>query len=116
MAIFLKQSRETDIDAFMTRLDSFADSLVAEIFRRNCPGKVYPNYGSALKHPTLLALLPTAMQAFDSLHQLRLQSLTAHPRSLKTGVATRRLRHSDYRKLRPILEAAFDEIERIIFP
>ena len=91
MAIFLKQSRETDIDAFMTRFDSFADSLTAEIFRRNCPGKAYPNYGSALKHPTLLALLPTTMQAFESLHQLRLQSLTAHPRSLKTGVATRRL-------------------------
>jgi len=65
MAIFLKQSREADIDAFMTRFDSFADNLTAEIFRRYCPGRIYPKYGSALKHPTLVALLPNAMKAFD---------------------------------------------------
>lgn len=114
MAIFLKQSRETDIDAFMTRFDSFADNLTAEIFRRKVVGKKYPNYGSALKHPILVSSLPNAMNAFSLLHDLRLESVTAHPRSLKTGVGTRRLKHRDFYKIRPVLQAAFDEIEQTI--
>ena len=43
-------------------------------------------------------------------------SVTAHPRSLKTGVGTRRLKHRDFYKLRPVLQAAFDEFERIVVP
>ena len=45
MAIFLKQSRETDIDAFMTRFDSFSDKIVEITFRNYCPTKQYPPYG-----------------------------------------------------------------------
>jgi hypothetical protein len=96
MAIFLKQSRETDIDAFMTRFDSFTDKITEHIFKINCPGKQYPNYGVALKHPILTALLPNTMEAFENLHALRLASITAHPRSVKTGAGTRRLKHRDY--------------------
>jgi hypothetical protein len=114
MAIFLKQSQETDIDAFMTRFDSFADKLIEEVFRRNCPGKTYPNYGSVLRHPTLTRLLPKAIKAFEDLHGLRLESFTAHPRSFKTGAGTRRLKHRDFDKLGPALVAAFDEFERIV--
>jgi hypothetical protein len=98
----------------MTRFDSFADKLTEEVFRRNCPGKTYPKYGSALKHPTLTALLPKAMKAFEDLHALRLESFTAHPRSLKTGAGTRRLKHRDFYQLRPALVAAFDEFEHIV--
>jgi retron-type reverse transcriptase len=116
MAIFLKQSRETDIDAFMTRFDSFVDKITENIFRRHCPGKNYPNYGSALKHPTLVTLLPNSMKAFGELHTLRLQSMTAHPRSQKTGAGTRRLKHRDFHKVRPSLETAFDELEQIVIP
>jgi len=116
MAIFLKQSKETDIDAFMTRFDSFSDKITTELFRRNCPGKTYPNYGHAIKHPSLTAILPTTMKAFGDLHKLRLESITAHPRSFKTGAPTRRLKHHDFDKIRPVLEAAFDEFERVIVP
>jgi hypothetical protein len=116
MAIFLKQSRETDIDAFMTRFDSFADKIVEVTFSHYCPGKKYPAYGSALANPTLIALLPRTMKTFSDLHQLRLASITAHPRSLKTGTGTRRLRHSDFVRVRPSLEAAFDEFEQFCVP
>lgn len=116
MAIFLKQSRESDIDAFITRFDSFADMIVKELFKRHCPGKTYPPYGSALKNPTLVALLPLLMKVFGGLHDLRLQSVTAHPRSFKTGKGTRRLKHYDFRKIRPGLIAAFDVLETVITP
>jgi hypothetical protein len=114
MAIFLKQSQETDIDAFMTRFDSFADKLIEVVFQRNCPGKTYPNYGSALKNPTLVSLLPTTIKSFEDLHSLRLESFTAHPRSSKSGAGTRRLKHRDFHKLRPALVAAFDEFEHVV--
>ena len=112
MAIFLKQSLETDIDAFITRLDSFCDKLIQEVFRRNCSGK-YPNYGVALKNPTVVSLLPKATIILHDLHALRLESMTAHPRA-KSGLGTRRLKHRDFYKLRPALVAAFDEFERIV--
>jgi hypothetical protein len=113
MTIFLKQSPETDIDAFLIRLDSFADKITEVLFGKYCSGKQYPAYGSALKNPMLGTLFPTTMKAFSELHKLRLDSITAHPRSLKTGTGTRRLKHRDFAKLQPALEAAFDEFERV---
>jgi hypothetical protein len=113
MAIFLKQSRETDIDAFMTRFDSFSDKIVGVLFSNYCPTKQYPDYGAALKHPTLTALLPKMMKAFNDLHKLRLDSITAHPRSRKTGAGTRRLKHREFTTLRPALVAGFDEFEHL---
>lgn len=116
MALFLKQRRETDIDAFLTQFDSFADAITEELFKRFCPGKKYPNYGGAFKHPTLVSNLPVTMDAFLTLHNLRLSSFTAHPRSLKSGSGTRRLKHADYRKIAPVLAAAFDELETGVAP
>jgi hypothetical protein len=116
MTILLKQSRESDIDAFLTRLDSFSDGLVKEIFRRYCTGKTYPKYGAAIKHPILLANLPKLMNVLTILHDLRLQSITAHPRSQKTGKGTRRLRHYDFYKIRPFLLAGFSELESSVTP
>jgi hypothetical protein len=116
MILFIKQSFETDIDAFLTRFDSFADAITAELFRRLLPASTYPNYGSAVHNPTLLAALPFTMGAYQTLHNLRVASITAHPRSLKTGARTRRLRQADYRIIRPALVAAFDELEGAIIP
>lgn len=116
MAIFLKQGFETDIDTFLTRFDSMADEITAELFRRLVPGKKYPPYGCAVHHPTLAAALPLTMGAFQTLHNLRLASMTAHPRSLKTGAKTRRLTQRDYQKIRPALLAAFNELESLLTP
>ena len=112
MMIFLKRNRESNIDAFLVQLDSFSDLIISEVYRRHKPGKTYPPYGSALKDPVLAALIPTVMACFSNLHQLRLESTTAHPRSLKTGKATRRLKHRDFYKIRQDLVSAFDELER----
>ncbi|WP_281823923.1 RNA-directed DNA polymerase [Jannaschia rubra] len=116
MMIMLKRDREANIEKFIVHLDSWCDLLLSEIYKRHKPGKTYPNYGPALKDPVLTALLPTAIPAFDALHAIRLESSVAHPRSLKTGKPTRRLKHYDFYKLRKQLISAFDEIERVITP
>ncbi len=115
MMIFLKRNRETNIDAFLVQLDSYSDLLTAEIWSRLKPSKGYPNFGHAIKDATLTATLPNLMGAFLTLHDLRLQSTTAHPRQ-KAGIPTRRLKHRDFYKLRPALVAGFDEFEAVIAP
>ena len=78
------------------------------------PGKTCPSFGSAIKDPVLLATLPSTMTCFQALHNLRLESTTAHPKSQKTGKPTRRLKHHDFYKIRSKLINAFDEIESTI--
>ena len=114
MALLLKQRRETDVDAFIAQLDSFADAITHELFARFCPGKTYPAYGSAVKNPTLISQLPLTMDAFKKLHDLRKSSFTAHPRDQKTGSATRRLKVADFGKIRPALIVAFDELSKLV--
>ena len=117
MMLYLKRDRESNIDAFLVALDSYCDFLTAEIYRRLKPGKTFPNFGHAIKKDTaLLRKLPKAMACFQKLHNLRLESTTAHPRSRKTGKPTRRLKHYDFYKIRLELIAAFNEIERKISP
>ena len=55
-----------------------------------------------LKDATLRAALPDTMAVFLTLHDLRLQSATAHPRTAKTGRPTRRLKHRDFYSLPPV--------------
>ena len=114
-AFFLKRNRETNIDAFLVQLDSFLDFVTRELWRRLKPGSQCPAYGHAVKDATLSAALPKAMACLLKLHDLRLQSATAHPRT-KAGAPTRRLKHRDFYKLRPDLIDAFDEIETNIAP
>jgi retron-type reverse transcriptase len=114
-AIFLKRNRETNIDAFLVQLDSFLDFVTRELWRRFKPGSQCPAYGHAVKDAILSAALPKAMACLLKLHDLRLQSATAHPRT-KAGAPTRRLKHGDFYKLRPELIDAFDEIETNIAP
>lgn len=116
MMILLKRNRESNIDAFLVQFDSYCDFLTANIYARLKPAKTYPAFGSAVKDPVLIAMLPQMMACFQQLHALRLESTTAHPRSQKTGAATRRLKHRDFYKIRKDLIQAFDELEAKIAP
>ncbi len=116
MTIFLKRNREVNIDAFLVQLDSWCDEVFSHVYLRLKPGKTRPNYGSALTDSNLLIQLPQLMNAFHRLHKLRLESTTAHPRSQKSGAATRRLKHSDFRAIQKDLVVAFDELEAKISP
>lgn len=115
-AFFLKRNRETNIDAFLVALDSFCDFLTRELWRRNKPaGSSCPAFGHAIKDAVLAAALPKAMACFVKLHDLRLQSATAHPRT-KSGKPGRRLKYRDFYNLRQELVDAFDEIEATVVP
>ena len=116
MTILLKKNSESNIDAFLVQLDSYCDLMTEKVWARLKPGKTYPAYGHAVKDTTLGASLPDTMGAFLKLHDLRLQSATAHPRTAKTGKPTRRLKHRDFYTLRPFLVKAFDEFELVIKP
>lgn len=116
MTIFLKRNRESNIDAFLVQVDAWCDEVFAHIYSRLKPGKQRPNYGAALRDQTLLPHLPQLMPCFLRLHDLRLESTTAHPRSQKSGSPTRRLKHRDFRAIRNDLILAFDELEASIVP
>lgn len=115
ITIFLKRNRESNIDAFLVQLDSFCDFLTRELWRRMKQGSQCPNYGHAIKDIALTTALPKTMACFLKLHDLRLQSATAHPRT-KAGQPGRRLKHRDFYKLRPELVNAFDELENGVVP
>lgn len=116
MMIMLKRNRETNIDAFLVQLDSFCDLVTREIYKRLRPGKQCPAYGHAIKDAMLSSRLPDTMKCLQTLHDLRLESAMAHPKTQKTGNQTRRLKHRDYYKIRNDLIAAFDEFEAIVVP
>ncbi len=114
IAFTIKRNFESDINACIVTLDSFCDYVWGEIFERELPAKKYPNYGSALKHTALITKYPVAANAFYDLHQLRLQSVTAHPTN--KGKTTRRLKHYDFQKIRPKIEAAIRELTAMVVP
>ncbi|MCI0559133.1 MAG: hypothetical protein MN733_11605 [Nitrososphaera sp.] len=118
IAVLVKQSFEADIDACLARMDSFCDLIFEELVRRLSPATVYGNYGSILNSPPALvrASIPSVISGFKALHDLRVKSITAHPRSLRTGATTRRLKHLDFYNIRPLLVGSFDEIEATIAP
>ena len=116
MAIFLKRNRESNIDAFLVQLDSWCDEVFSHIYSRIKPNNQRPAYGSALKDPVILAQFPKLVPSFVKLHNLRLESATAHPRNQKLGTDTRRLKHRDFRAIQNDLVIAFDELEAAIAP
>lgn len=110
IAFTVKRNFESDINGCIVTLDSLVDLLWEAIFSIELPGKGYGKYGAMLKHPTLIAKYPKAAKGLYDLHQLRLQSVTAHPRNSKTGLATRRLKHHDYYNIKPLVRDAVEEI------
>jgi retron-type reverse transcriptase len=116
MMIMLKRDKEANIEKFLVHLDSWCDLLLSELYPRLKPGKTYPSYGAAINDANIAVALPNAISALNTLHALRLESSVSHPRSQKTGNPTRRLKHSDFYKIRKQLVAAFDEIELVIAP
>lgn len=114
IAFTVKRNYESDINECIVTLDSLSDLLWEAIFIRELPGMGYGNYGAMLKNPALKAKYPKAFLGLYDLHQLRLQSVTAHPRNKKTGKPTRRLKHPDLYKIRPRLRDAVDEIINVL--
>ena len=116
MMLIAKQRFETDIDAFVVILDSFCDSIVRRMYERR--GAQMPHYGTAVGAgaPGWLRAMPKLLKAFHDLHKLRIRSLTAHPRDLKTGAFNRRVTHAQYFRIRKALLEAFDEFETSVTP
>ncbi len=116
MMISLKKNLETNIDPFIVQLDSWCDELFFHAYRRLRPNVKYTNYGAALTDNSIAPILPNTMGTLLKLHNLRLESITAHPRTKRIGSATRRLKHREFYALRNELAVAFDELEANIFP
>lgn len=114
IAFTVKRNYESNIDACIVTLDSLCDLIFEALFTKYVPGKSYGKYGSMLQYPTLKSLIPNTCAGFDKLHQLRLQSVTAHPRNLKTGGNTRRLKHHDFSNVKKVLCEAVQEIINVV--
>ena len=109
-AFTVKRYFESDINSCLVTLDSLCDLIWEALYLKCLPGKCYGNYGAMLKHPKLILILPNTAKGFTQLHDLRLQSVTSHPRNTKKGTATRRLKHKDFYKVRDVLQLAVKEI------
>lgn len=114
IAFTVKRNYESDINGCIVTLDSLTDLIWEAVYVIELPGKDYGKYGAMLKHTTLVGKYPRGTSGLDALHQLRLQSVTAHPRNLKNGTGTRRLKHSDFYKIRPQIRDAIEEIIKTI--
>ena len=109
IAIAMKQCYETDIDAFVVRFDSFCDYIYEIAWGKINTGRSYGNYGSMLLNPTLNGQLPRTCIGFKQLHDLRLKSITAHPRDHKRKKTTKRISHRQFYLVRKPLFVAFSE-------
>ena len=107
-----KYFESNSIDACVVQLDSLLDLIFEQLFLLVRPGSNYPNYGSALNNPHMSAAFPAVYQAFSQIHQLRIKSQMAHPRHLKSGNWNRHVKHSELRKVGPVLRSAFRELKR----
>lgn len=116
MAIFLKRNYESNIDAFLVQFDSWCDLVFRHIYSKLRPDNTYSNFGTHLRDKSLIKQLPDLLSGFQTLHDLRLQSITAHPFNKRSGAATRRLKHRDLSLVRKPLILAFDELEEKIPP
>ena len=110
MIIHMKQSYETDIDAFVVRFDSFCDYLFEHAWGTINPSKKYGNYGSMLSNPTMQSQIPKTCDSFTQLHKLRIKSVTSHPRHTKTRTPNKRIKHGQFFKIRKQLFGAYVEL------
>ena len=110
VAFTVKKHYESDINACVVTLDSLTDLIFEALFKKTLPHLTYGHFGNMLKHPTMLATYPDVCSGFDSLHQLRLQSVTAHPRHNASGGKTRRLKHQDFYRVRGNVRGAIQSI------
>jgi len=116
VAFTVKKHYESDINACVVTLDSLTDLIFEALFTKTLPHLTYGQFGNMLKHPTMLATYPDVCAGFDSLHQLRLQSVTAHPRHKASGGKTRRLKHRDFYRVRGSVRGAIQSIIDNITP
>lgn len=110
LAFVIKRSYEADINNCLVTLDSFCDLVWEMLWNKYSPGRNYGNYGGMLESRLLTNEFPNAASSFTRLHELRLLSITAHPRQRRTGGPTRLLKHRDLFTIRPSMRLAFNEI------
>lgn len=114
IAFTVKKHYESDINACVVTLDSLLDLIFEVLFDRSLPARTYGHFGTMLNNPTMKTTYPTVCTGFSSLHQLRLQSVTAHPRH--RGRGTRRLKHHDFYSVRVSVRSSIQEIIDSVSP
>lgn len=101
---------ESSMDSCILSLDSLCDLVYSSVYRRVKPNVKRPSYGHAVKDPDVQVDYPNVVAGFKALHDLRIQSSTAHPIHQGSGQPSRRLKHNDFYKVRPLLVASIREI------
>jgi hypothetical protein len=116
IAFTIKHQFETDMNACLVTLDSLCDLSYRMLFNKfAAPGKQYGDYGGMFTQSDLKARFPITVDSFKDLHLLRKQSHTAHPKIKNSIDQTRRLKHKDFRQIKPKLLNAYQEIQTKFF-
>lgn len=110
IAFVTKSYFESSIDSCILSLDSLCDLIYNTVYREVKPNAKRPRYGHAVKDADVQAAYPLVCAGFKALHDLRIQSSTAHPMQQASGQPSRRLKHSDFYKVRPAVGVAVKEL------
>jgi hypothetical protein len=112
-AVLCRALADTNITAWGPAMDVFMDLLLSCLHKHDSMLGTYilGNIGGILKSTRLATHYPCTLKLTRSLHEKRLESWIVHPRVKQTGKRTGPLKHAYLRTAKPLMRAAFQEID-----
>lgn len=104
---------KTDANSFINELDVFNDFVLDALFRNDTTIGTYTlgKIGSCLIPTSRFAIkYPKFYSYCNKVHEYRLESDLSHPKVKRTGKTTRRIKFSELKTLKPIIDAGFQEL------
>jgi len=110
--IICRALAETNITAWVNAYDVFCDWLLSGLYRNDSSLGTYNigRIGSVMDSSRLFAEYPSIQTMIKEIHEKRYQSNLSHAKQKRTGKATRTVKFSYLRTVRPILRAAIYEV------
>jgi len=110
--IMCRALAETNITAWVNAYDVFCDWLLSSLYRNDTSLGTYNSggIGSVKDSSRLSAAYPAIQVMIKEIHEKRSQSNLSHAKQRRTGKATRTVKFSYFRTVKPIIRAAIYEL------
>jgi hypothetical protein len=117
ISVILVGYYNTDATAFINQFDVLNDHICQGLFSKDGRLGTYTlgSIGSILSTTSRFAsFYPKYFALCHAIHELRYESELSHPKIKRTSKLTRRIKHSEIRKLIPLINGGFQEITSIL--